>query len=211
LGGTTKRTARYVCHPSTFVGSKRTGNWEIEMNMKLRFCESEIDYWTTRYTECQHEDNREREEQLIGFREKILRRGCLTKYELYTVARWKLCVYGEDAAEPTKRNPDDLIEITTRQAFTSRNDWEKLCTLTQLQGIGQSVASAILHLYDKEQYPILDIHALWSVGLKFRQRSSYPCWPKYIAFCRDIANRNSIDMRTLDRALWRYSYDNQEG
>ena len=180
------------------------------MNMRLRFCESEIDDLATRYTECQHEDNREREEQLIGLREEILRRGYLTKYELYTVARWKLYVYGEDAAEPTKKNPDDFIEITTRQAFTSRDDWEKLCALTQLQGIGQSVASAILHLYDERQYPILDIHALWSVGLKFRQRSLYPFWPKYITFCRDIANRNLIKMRTLDRALWRYSYDSEE-
>ena len=180
------------------------------MNMRLRFCESEIDDLATRYTECQHEDNREREEQLIGFREKILIRGSLTKYELYTVARWKLYVYGEDAAEPTLKNPDDLIKITTRQAFTSSDDWEKLLSLTQLQGIGESVASAILHLYDERQYPILDIHALWSAGLKFRQRSSYPFWPEYIAFCRDIANRNSIKMRTLDRALWRYSYDSEE-
>ena len=130
--------------------------------------------------------------------------------QLYTVARWKLCVYGEDAAEPARRNPDDLIMIATRQAFTSRDDWEKLLSLTQLQGIGQSVASAILHLYDKEQYPILDIHALWSVGLERERRTEYPFWPEYIAFCRDIANRNGKDMQTLDRALWRYSYDSEE-
>ena len=177
--------------------------------MKLRFCESKIDYWAKSYTECQDEDNREREERLIGWREKILKRGYLTKYELYTVARWKLCVYGEDAAEPTLENPDDKIKIATRQAFTSSDDWEKLLSLTQLQGVGQSVASAILHLYDKEKYPILDIHALWSAGRKFRQRSSYPFWPEYIAFCRDIADRNQKTMRTLDRALWRHSYESE--
>ena len=180
------------------------------MAMELRFCESEIEDLAIRYTECQHEDNREREKQLIELEKTILRRGHLTKYELYTVARWKLCVYEEEAAEPTKKNPDALIEITTRQAFTSTADWEKLMTLTQLKGVGESVASAILHLYDKEQYPILDIHALYSVGLKFKRRKSYPFWPEYIAFCRDIANRNGIDMRTLDRALWRYSYDSED-
>lgn len=180
------------------------------MNMRLRFCESEIDYWATRYTECQHEDNREREEKLIGLREKILREGHLNEYELYTVARWKLYVYGEDAAEPTRSNSDDRIMIATRQAFTSRDDWQKLLYLTELQGVGQSVASAILHLYDKEQYPILDIHALWSVGFERRQRRDHPFWPEYIQFCRDIADRNGKDMRTLDRALWRYSYDGGE-
>ena len=178
--------------------------------MKLRFCESEIEDLAIRYTECQHEDNRKREEQLIGFREKILRQGHLTKYELYTVALWKLYVYGEDAAEPTLKNADDHIKITTRQAFTSSDDWQKLLSLTELRGIGQSVASAILHLYDEGQYPILDIHALWSVGLEKKQRHEYPFWPEYVAFCRDIANRNSIEMRTLDRALWRYSFDGGE-
>ena len=180
------------------------------MQMRLRFCESEIDCWATRYTEYQHEDNREREEKLIGWRETILRQGHLTQYELYTVACWKLYVYGEDAAEPTKRNPDTLIEVTTRQAFTSRDDRVKLNVLTELHGVGESVASAILHLYDERQYPILDVNALWSVGLKKKRRTEYPFWPEYIEFCRDIADRNQIDMRTLDRALWRYSFDGGE-
>ena len=51
------------------------------MNMRLCFCESEIEDLAIRYTECQYEDNREREEKFIGFRETILRRGHLTKYE----------------------------------------------------------------------------------------------------------------------------------
>ena len=180
------------------------------MQMELRFCESDIDYWANVYTECQHEDNREREEQLIGFREKILRQGYLTKYKLYTVARWILYDFGKDAAEPTRNNPDDHIMITTRQAFASRDDWEKLIYLTELKGIGQPVASAILHLYDEKQYPILSHHPLWSVGLERQQRSEHPFWPEYIAFCRDIADRNQIEMRELDRALWRYSKDGGE-
>ena len=182
------------------------------MEMKLRFCESEIDDLANGYTEHQESEgmhHRERENQVIGFRDGIQRRGYLTKYELYKVAYWKLSVYGEDAAEPTLKNPDDLIRVTTKQAFTSTDDWGKLLSLTeQLRGIGQSAASAILHLYDKGQYPILDVHALWSVGLKKKRRKEYPFWLEYIAFCRDIANRNGVDMRTLDRALWFYSYNN---
>ena len=177
------------------------------MQMRLRFCESEIDYWANVYTECQHEDNREREEKLIGWRETILRQGHLDPWELYTVARWMLYEHGENAAEPTKNNADTLIKVTTREAFTSRNDRVKLDVLTKLRGVGESVASAILHLYDERQYPILSHHALWSVGFERRQRREHPFWPEYIAFCREIADRNGIDMRTLDRALWRYSYD----
>ena len=45
-------------------------------------------------------------------------------------------------------------------------------TLTELRGIGQITASTILHLYDKEQYPILSEPALWSVGLEKKNHVS---------------------------------------
>jgi len=177
--------------------------------MELRFCESEIDYWADRYTEFQCPDGREREEQVIGFRCDIQGRGPLTQYHLYKVADWVLSVYGGSTVDRASRNPPTLIEVTTRQAFTATDDWEKLMTLTELRGIGQTTASAMLHLYDKGQYPILSGRALWSVGDS--QRDYYPewLWLKYIKFCRDIANRNSVSMRHLDRALWRFSFDHQ--
>ncbi|MYC74981.1 hypothetical protein F4X10_04305 [Candidatus Poribacteria bacterium] len=175
--------------------------------MKLRFCKSKINYWANRYTECQRPDGRERENQVIELRCNIQQRGYLTQYELYKVADWVLSVYG-GATVDSVENPDASIEVSTRQAFTSVDDWEKLMTLTELHGIGQTTASAILHLYDKGKYPILSGRALWSVGDS--QRDYYPprLWLKYIECCRDIANRNRVEMRTLDRALWFYSYDN---
>ena len=181
--------------------------------MKLRFCESEIDDVANCYTEYQEAQGahyREIEEQVIGFRDKIQRRGYLTQYELYQVAHWTLSVYGGDAADRASRNPDAFIEVITRQAFTATDDSEKLLSLTELRGIGQTTASAILHLYDKGQYPILSEPALWSVGLERKKRTTYPFWLEYIEFCRDIANRNGVEMRTLDRALWFYSYDSRK-
>ena len=82
-----------------------------------------------------------------------------------------------------------------------------MLTLTQLRGIGEPTGSAILHLLDKEQYPLLDIHALWSVGMEWTARTSYPFWLDYIEFCRDTADENDVSMRDLDRALWKYSSD----
>ena len=176
--------------------------------MRLRFCESEIDDWANRYTECQRESNREREEQVIGLRDDIRQRGYLTEDELYEVAYWKTKnIFGK--ADLTLENADNFIREITTQAFTSTDDWTKLIVLTQLQGIGQPIASAILHLYDKAPYPILDIHALWSVGLAWRRRSLYPrsLWLEYIELCRDLASRNNVSMRHLDRALWKFSVD----
>ena len=179
------------------------------MKMRLRFCESEIAYWANIYTEYQTTKGQTREQQVIGFRDGIQERGYLTKDELHKVTYWKTRnIFGR--ADLTLDNRDGFIREITKQVFTPTDDEVKLLSLTQLQGVGEPTASAILHLYDKGQYPILDIHALWSVGLEWERRSSYPFWLEYVAFCRDIANRNRIKMRTLDRALWRYSYDSKE-
>ena len=169
--------------------------------MNLRFPESEIPYWANRYTERQREENCMREQHLIDLRCDVLVRGYLTKQELHTIARWK----SPRRAALTLENTDTFINEITEGAFTATDAWTKLLTLTQLRGIGQPTASAILHLYDEGAYPILDIHALWSIGRQWKKRVSYPFWLDYIELCRDIANRNSVSMRDLDRALWKYS------
>ena len=57
------------------------------MEMRLRFSESEINYWANRYTERQREKDRIREQHLIDLRCDVLVRGYLTKQELHTIAR----------------------------------------------------------------------------------------------------------------------------
>ena len=173
------------------------------MNMKLRFCESQIGYWANRCTERQRAKDRTKEQQLIDLKSDIQARGYLRKKELHKIAHWKSPIH----AALTLENTDNFITEVTKQAFTGVNEWSKLRTLSVLQGIGQPTASVILHFYDIEPYPILDIHALWSVGLPWKKRTSYPFWLEYVEFCRDTANRNSISMRDLDRALWKYSSD----
>ena len=171
--------------------------------MNLRFSESEIGYWANRYTERQREKDRTKEQELIDLKDEVLLRGYLTKEELHKITRWKSPRW----ANLTLENTSDFIKKITETTFAAPDDWTKLLTLTQLRGIGQPTASTILHLFDENQYPILDIHALWSVGLPWTARDSYPFWPEYIQFCRDIANRNDVSMRDLDRALWKYSSD----
>lgn len=173
------------------------------MKMKLRFPESEIGYWANRYTERQREKDRIKERELIDLKPEVQRRGYLTKEELHKIARGK----SPRRASLTLENTDAFIKEITGTAFTATDDWTKLLTLTQLRGIGEPTASAILNLLDKGEYPLLDIHALWSVGLEWTARVSYPFWLEYVEFCQDIAHRNSVSMRDLDRALWKYSSD----
>ena len=173
------------------------------MKMKLRFPESEISYWANRYTERQKEKDRTKEQYLVDLKNKVQECSYLTKEELHDIARWK----SPRRANLTLENTDDFIKDITKSAFTATDKWAKLLILTLLQGVREPTASAILHLFDNGQYPILDIHALWSVGLPWEKRTSYPFWLEYIEFCRDTANRNNVSMRELDRALWKFSFD----
>ena len=173
------------------------------MKMKLHFPESEIGYWANRYTERQREKDRVKEQELIDLKPEVQRRGYLMEDELYEIARWK----STRRASLTLENGNPFIKDITKSAFAAEDHWAKLLILTLLRGIGEPTASAILHLFGEGQYPILDIHALWSAGLPWKNRSSYPFWLDYVQFCRDIANRNGVSMRDLDRALWKYSSD----
>ena len=174
--------------------------------MKLRFPESEISYWADRYTERQREKDQMKEQYLVDLKSTVQKHGYLTKEDLHDIARWK----SPRRANLTLENTDDFIKDITKSAFTATDDWAKLLILTLLQGVKEPTASAILHLFDNGQYPLLDIHALWSVGLEWKTRVSYPFWLEYIEFCREIANRNNVSMRELDRALWKFSSDYSE-
>ena len=67
------------------------------------------------------------------------------------------------------------------------------------------VASAILHFVHKDIYPIIDFRALESSGTKKPKKYSFSFWWEYVETCRDIASRNNVSMRILNRALWQNS------
>lgn len=171
--------------------------------MKLRFAESEITYWADQYVKNLNVEFEKNEQEIMDLKCIVQNRGYLTKEELYQVSYWKT----PRVSKMVMENSEKFVKEVTTRVFASTDDSEKLSGLTALRGIGEARASAILHLLDKDQYPLLDIHALWSCGLEWTPRTTYPFWQEYIHFCRDLAERNSVDMRTIDRALWRFSFD----
>ena len=169
----------------------------------------EILDWEKCYTDDLTGAQRLVEEYLIGLKDTVRERktpektgGYLLYDEFYDLFNWKL-----------KREPRSLekhlkieIEAITREAFSLKKDWEKLNKLTDIHDVGRSVASAILHLCDhQKKYPILDHHALRSVGIceKYVHGPEYPFWQEYVDFCREKAKCYDVSMRALDRALWK--------
>ena len=182
--------------------------------MKLRFCESQIEELEKAYLDDQkanYPKKWELEERLIAMKPAIRKEGCMNFDQLRTLAEWKLprTLHNIDKND-INDNSRAFVEMITGQAFEAKPDWAKLMTLTVLPGVGESVASAILHLFDTADYPIMDINAEWSVGFDWNSGQIYPLWQEYVNYCRDIANRRGIKMRTLDRALWKFP-DTEEG
>jgi len=168
--------------------------------MKLRFPESDIVVWAAKYQFPQTET------ELIDLRASIQNAGYLSKEQLRLVARWK----SPRSAGHIERNSESYIREITEWSFHSTEERSRVEVLTLLDGVGWPSATVILHLFNKEPYPILDFRALWSVGEDVPNQYSFVFWWEYTEFCRDLASRNGLDMRTVDRALWQYSKENQE-
>ncbi len=167
--------------------------------MKLRFKESEIHQIAKRY-EYPYEET-----TLLNLRKAVLSKGYLSKAQLFLVAKWK----APRSSGHVLKNSNKYVKEITTFAFKARDERSRIESLTILDGVSWPTASVILHLFHKKRYPILDFRALWSASTSVPPQYRFSLWWPYVTFCRDIAKRNNVDMRTLDRAMWQYSKENQ--
>lgn len=170
----------------------------VRQKINLRFKESDIHALASRYRYPKEDD------KIINMKSVIQKRGYLTKNDLYEVAKWK----AERIAGHTLKNPDDFVKEVTSCALRATDERTRIDVLTVLDGVQWPMASVILHFFHNDRYPILDFRVLWSVSLEKPTKYSLSFWWPYVQFCRVLADRNQIDMRTLDRALWQYSDEN---
>jgi len=165
--------------------------------MKLQFDETQIAAFAAKYQDD--------EEEVAGLKPGVAKRGFVTKRDLHEVAKWKSSM----SAHHVEKNSEEYIKEVTAFALRTTSERARIEVLTILDGVSWPTASVILHFFHKEDYPILDFRALWSVELEEPNQYTFGFWWPYVQFCRDLSSRNGVDMRTLDRALWQYSKENQ--
>ena len=166
----------------------------------LRFDPNEINDWASRYSYSRGE------EDVTELGVKAHKQGYLTRGELLQFFDWKTGGRGRSRCE---KNSDSYVRELTGLSFTTKEDRLRIEVLTLLDGVQWPVASAILHFVFPEKYPILDFRALWSLGIEKPPVYNYPFWKAYIDTCQVLAHANNVGLRTLDRALWQYSKENQ--
>ncbi|HJV91505.1 MAG TPA: hypothetical protein VJ623_14440 [Holophagaceae bacterium] len=167
--------------------------------MKLRFPEARIRTWAEAFPD-QGEDA-----PLRAMQAEIREAGGLSKAQLRAVARWK----SPRSAPHIEANDEAFVREITAFALAARDERSRIEALTLLDGVSWPTASVILHFFHSDPYPVLDVRALWTVGLAQPGQYTFPFWADYLRFCRALALRAQVDMRTLDRALWQYAKERQ--
>jgi hypothetical protein len=102
-------------------------------------------------------------------------------------------------------NTEAAVVGATGRALAAVDEASRIAALLELEGVGVPTASTLLYFAFPDDYPILDVRALESLGVK--PRSTYPVsfWLEYLEACRRIARDADVSIRTLDKALWEHS------
>jgi hypothetical protein len=130
----------------------------------------------------------------------------MTLEQLRALAQWK----SPRSMRWVEGNSAEYVEEITRLALSARTERARIEVLTNLDGVGWPTASVILHFFHPDPYPIIDFRALWTLNMAVPSRYNFEHWKTYLDLCRDIANQTGLDMRTLDKALWQFSKENQQ-
>ncbi len=166
-------------------------------DFRLRFPVTELQFWASRY--------QEEKDPILRLVPQVKQRGFLERDEFLEVCRWK-----SPRSQPRCRlNSGSFVREVTTIALSTPEERLRIEVLTLLTGVSWPTASVVLHLFHAEPYPILDFRALWSLGKDVPKQYDFQFWQKYVAFCRSLARKAALSMRTLDRALWQYSKEKQ--
>lgn len=125
-------------------------------------------------------------------------RGYMEPDDLTKLAEWKW--QGNRTRKLCALNDNDELKEVTATSFGAKSERLKIVALTALQGVGWPMASAILHFAFVDEYPILDVRAMKTVGGSTIY--TFEKWDTYTRLCREKAAELGVSMRTLDKALW---------
>lgn len=107
-------------------------------------------------------------------------------------------------------NSEAVVEITSF-SLSAQTEQARVSSLLGLNGVSWPMASVILHFAFPNSYPVLDFRAIWSLGWGNPPASyTFEYWKKYFTKIREISKNTGLEIRSIDKALWQYSKENQK-
>lgn len=131
----------------------------------------------------------------------VARRGHYEPDELAAVARWKT---PRSQSRIASNTADDVLDITSTALAAPERVQHRVLTL--LVGVGVPTATALLAVVNPGRHTVLDVRSTESIR-RLGEWDGAGGYEVYLQACRRLAARLDVDLRTLDRALWRWSKD----
>jgi hypothetical protein len=181
------------------VNTKSQKNDDEKYDLKLRLNESDILNYAKSWSYSKDE------KIVLNLIKPIIKQQFITQDQLITISEWK-----SDRNTNAARNDPAYVKEITKWCFSTKNERAKIEVLNILDGVDWPTASFILHLYHSDDYPVIDVRALWTCNMNPKLRPNYNFWNQYCLFVRGIQDRTGLDMRTIDKGLWQYSKQHQE-
>ena len=165
--------------------------------------------WNEKYDK-DHSWWTEKEKQLG---DKFRRKKELTKDDLIQVVEWKfkdLKGRKERVLRFIAKNNDSLVRRISSVVFdtTLKDDSYRIDSLQMFDGVGPALASTILTFYDPKKYAVFDIH-VWRemYGKEPKNLFTTENYLKLLSDLRRIANKYNLDVRTVEKALFKKNID----
>ncbi len=152
----------------------------------------------TRYLE------KDKDEVMVSMAPLVMKRGHLTGADLESLCRWK----SPRALPLIRRNSEEEVRAVTSWALSVASERLRIESPQLLHGVSWASASVILHWFHDDPYPILDVRALWSMGIEAPSEYTFELWWGYVERFRRLAATLGLSKRAVDRALWQYSKEN---
>lgn len=160
--------------------------------MQLRFDPSQIRYYASQY-------NVDYDTPIEEIAPQVTQRGYLTKSDLIELVTW-LRNRRKDLVEKISER---RVQEITGSALASTSDSIRYLFPKKLQGVGIATASAILHWFHEDDYPISSPKSKKAIQFDLNESED---WEAYVLFFQNTTRDNNVDPRTLDRALCRWTY-----
>jgi hypothetical protein len=182
--------------------TSRQTNCQTKM-FELQFPEDQLRTWAEEYDYAAPDGLSNSPEKAARFMKE---NGCLDKSLFVELCRWK----SPRPLHHYENNGETFVREVTREALSTPSERLRIEILTLLDGVSWPTASVILHFGHEESYPILDFRAFWSLGFDKPPRYDFDIWWEYVQFSRNLSQKHGLTVRELDKALWKYSKDNQQ-
>lgn len=165
---------------------------------QLRFPKEQLGHWLAQYPA-------DGDAKMLEIGKQARKAGYYTWEQFKRVCDWKT------RRRPHKhyeKNTPEQVAVQTYKALNIHDERERIDALIALTGVRLPTASMLLQLAYPEEYPVIDVRALWSLGYESKS-VDVELWLDYVAFCRELGKQCNLSLRDLDRALFEYSKAHQ--